>query len=94
MPQPAAKTSRIEARIARDALATIRRGAEISGRSLSDFVGQAAEEAALRAIEQAQILRLVAHDQARFAKAIAAPPKPATGLRRAAARHKRLIAAG
>ena len=38
------RTSRIEARIAPEALAVVRRAAEIQGRSLSDFMVAAALE--------------------------------------------------
>ena len=40
------RTARIEARIAPEALAVVRRAAEIQGRSISDFVVAAAQEGA------------------------------------------------
>jgi uncharacterized protein (DUF1778 family) len=40
------RTARPEARIAPEALAVVRRAAEIQGRSISDFVVAAAQEAA------------------------------------------------
>ena len=49
------RTTRIEARISPDALAVVKRAAEIEGRSLSDFVVAAAREAANRTIEETQI---------------------------------------
>ena len=51
MPQKPARTSRIEARIAPDALKVVKRAAEIQGRSVSDFVVAAAQEVATRTIE-------------------------------------------
>jgi uncharacterized protein (DUF1778 family) len=51
MPQEPARTARIEARIAPDALALVKHAAEMQGRSVSDFVVSAAQEAAHRAIE-------------------------------------------
>jgi uncharacterized protein (DUF1778 family) len=53
MPQKPAHTSRIEARIAPDALKVVKRAAEIQGRSVSDFVVAAAQEVATRTIEDA-----------------------------------------
>ena len=50
MPQEPARTARLEARIAPDALAAVKRAAEIQGRSVSDFVVVAAQEAAHRTI--------------------------------------------
>jgi uncharacterized protein (DUF1778 family) len=52
MPQAPVRTARIEARIAPDALAIVKRAAEIQGRSVSDFVVAAAQEAAQRTIEK------------------------------------------
>jgi uncharacterized protein (DUF1778 family) len=93
MPQKATRTARIEARIAPDALAAVKRAAEIQGRSVSDFVVAAAREAAHRTIEETQIIRLSIEDQRALAEAIRNPPKPNEALRRAAKAHRRLILA-
>ncbi len=60
------RTSRIEARITPDALALVRRAAELQGCSLSDFLVSAAKIAAHKTIEAANIIRLSADDQIRF----------------------------
>ena len=44
MPKGTSRTARIEARIAPEALAIVKRAAEIQGRSVSDFVVAAAQE--------------------------------------------------
>jgi uncharacterized protein (DUF1778 family) len=85
------RTARIEARITPDALAVVRRAAEIQGRSISDFVVAAAQDAAERAIEQTQIIRLSVEDQLAFADAIINPPSPSPALLQAAQAHLRLI---
>ncbi len=85
------RTSRIEARIAPDALAVVRRAAEIQGRSLSDFLVAAALEDAHRTIEQAEIIRLSVDDQRRFAEALLNPPPLAPAMKRALQAHKRLV---
>ncbi|SRR5258708_6916318 len=46
------RTARIEVRIALEALAVVKRAAEIQGRSVSDFVVAAAQEAAHWTIEK------------------------------------------
>lgn len=92
MPQSTTRTTRLEARISPEALAIVRRAAEIQGRSLSDFVVSAAQEAAQRAIEEAQVLRLAVEDQQALAAALLNPPEPNEALRQAAAAHRRLIA--
>jgi len=91
MPQEPTRTARIEARIALDALATVKRAAEIQGRSVSDFVVAAAQEAANRTIEETQIIRLSVEDQRAFAEAILNPPEATPALRRAFRRHRELI---
>ncbi len=93
MPQEPTRTARIEARIAPDALMIVKRAAEIQGRSISDFVVAAAQEAASRTIEEAQIIRLSVEDQRAFAEAILNPPPPSAALLRAAEAHRRLIKA-
>jgi len=91
MSQTPVRTARIEARIAPDALAIVKRAAEIQGRSVSDFVVAAAQEAAERTIEKTEIIRLSVEGQRAFAEAILNPPPPPTGLRKAAKAHRRLI---
>lgn len=85
------RTARLEARITPDALAVVRRAAELQGRSVSDFVVAAAQEAATRTIEEAQIVRLSVEDQRAFADAIINPPPPSPALIRAAEAHRTLI---
>jgi len=91
MPQAPVRTARIEARIAADALAIVKRAAEIQGRSVSDFVVAAAQEAAQRTIEKTEIIRLSVEGQRAFAEAILNPPEPSAGLKKAAEAHRRLI---
>ena len=91
MPQEPTRTARIEARIAPDALAIVKRAAEIQGRSVSDFVVAAAQDAAERTIEQAHVIRLSVEDQLTFAEAMLNPPNPSPALRRAFRRHRRLL---
>lgn len=85
------RTARVEARIAPDVLAVVRRAAEIQGRSISDFLVDAAKEAAYRAIEESQIIRLSVDDQQRFADLLLNPPPPVAAMDRAFKAHARLI---
>ena len=91
MSQESARTARIEARIAPETLAIVKRAAEIQGRSVSDFVVSAAQQAAYRTIEETQIIRLSVEDQRAFAEAILDPPEATPALKRAAARYRRLV---
>lgn len=85
------RTARIEARIAPEALAIVRRAAEIQGRSLSDFVVAAAQDAAHKAVAEAEVIRLSREAQEAFAAMLLDPPLPAASLLRALKRHQRLI---
>jgi uncharacterized protein (DUF1778 family) len=93
MPQQQARTARIEARISPDGLKIVKRAAEIQGRSLSDFVVAAAQEAANRTIEEAEIIRLAVEDQRIFAEAILNPPPLVPAMERAIERYRRVVKA-
>ncbi len=84
-------TARLEARLPPEVMARLKRAAEIQGRTLTDFVVAAADEAACRTIEQTEIIRLSAEDQRQIAEAILNPPEPAPALRRAAKRYRELF---
>ena len=86
------RTSRIEARIAPGALAIVRRAAEIQGRSVSDFVVAAAQEAAQRTVAEVEVIRLSREAQKHFANLLLNPPKPKAALKRAFKRRRALIA--
>ena len=75
-PQGQNRTARLEARIAPEALAVVRRAAEIHGRSVTDFVVAAAQEAANRATEETEIIRLSLHGQRRLAALLLNPHQP------------------
>jgi uncharacterized protein (DUF1778 family) len=81
------QTSRLEARLPASVYATLKRAAQLRGRSLTDFVVSAAHDAAQRAIEEDSLLRLSAEDQRRFAEALINPPKPKAALKQAKRLH-------
>jgi uncharacterized protein (DUF1778 family) len=85
------RTARIEARIAPEALAVVKRAAEIQGRSLSDFMVAAAQEAAHRTIEETSLIRLTAREQRRFVELLLHPPELAPAMQRAKRAHAELI---
>ena len=69
----------------------LKRAAQIQGRTLTDFVVTAAQEAARHTIEDAEIIRLSAEGQRRFAEALLNPPEPNAALKRAFEHHRRLV---
>ena len=84
-------TARLEARLPNEVLVRLKRAAEIQGRTLTDFVVAAADEAACRAIEQTEIIRLSAEDQRQIAEAILNPPAPNAALKKAARLHRKFF---
>lgn len=85
------RTARVEARIAPEALAVVRRAAEIQGRSISDFLVAAALKDAHQTIEDTQIIRLSVQDQHRFAEMLLTPPPLAPAMKRALKARRQLI---
>jgi uncharacterized protein (DUF1778 family) len=76
-------STRLEARLSPQALALVKRAAEIEGRSVRDFVVTAARQAAQRTIAETQVLDLALADRRALAEALANPPKPARAAARA-----------
>lgn len=87
----AISTARLEARISTELHATLKRAAELQGRTMTDFVVSAVQDAAQHAIEQAGVIRMSVADQECFAQALLSPPKPVPALKRAFARRKKLL---
>lgn len=85
--------ARLEARLPGDVYALLKRAAEIQGRTLTDFVVSAAREAAHKAVEETDIVRLSVEDQRVIADAILNPPPPVPALKRAFERRRKLLGA-
>ena len=91
MKQEALPTAKLEVRLPQEVMARLKRAAEIQGRTLTDFVVAAADEAACRAIQDAEIIRLSIEGQRQIAAAILNPPAPTPALKRAAKRYRGLF---
>ena len=87
----AISTARLEARISTDLHLMLKRAAELQGRTMTDFVVAAVQEAAQRAIEKAGVIRLSLADQECFAQALLSPSKPNPALKRAIKRRRKLL---
>jgi len=85
------RTARIEARIAPETLALVRRAAELQGRSVSDFIVAAARDAANKTMEETNIIRLSYEDQLRFVEALLNPPSPSPALLKAFQKNNELF---
>ena len=84
-------TARLEARISADLHALLKRAAEVQGRTVTDFVVSAVQDAAYRAIEQVEVMNLSRRDQESFAQALMAPPAESAAMKRAFARRRKLL---
>ncbi len=89
MPKSAA-TARLEARLPPELHALLKRAAEIEGRTLTDFVVSAAQEAARKTVEESGIIKLSVEDQERFAESLIGPAPLTPALERAILHHRRL----
>jgi uncharacterized protein (DUF1778 family) len=85
-----AKTSRFEARLSEDVKALLQQAADLRGETLTDLVLSASREKAAETLQEAQLVRLAAEDQKRFAEALLHPPEPSRQLRDAAERYRRM----
>jgi len=85
--------ARLEARISHELHSTVKRAAELQGRTVTDFVVHALQMAAAEAIERVDNLRLAITDQEAFAEALIAPPKPNAAMKRAFSRARKLLTA-
>ncbi len=92
MAHPAVKNSdieRFEARISADKKGLLKNAAELSGRTLTDFVINSAYEAAVRVIQEYQQLHLSVKDRDIFIQALLNPPSPSDKLLKAAKKYKK-----
>jgi uncharacterized protein (DUF1778 family) len=91
MSQNSNRTARVEAWISPDALAVVERAAEIQGRSVSEFIVDAAQQVAQQTIEETAIIRLSVEDQRQIMESLLNPPEPNEALRRAFAARRMLF---
>jgi uncharacterized protein (DUF1778 family) len=85
------RSARIEARLSSDAKVVIQRAADISGRSISDFVVSSALEAARETIREHEVIVLSARDSITFVEALLDPKGPNEALLAAARRHREVF---
>lgn len=79
----ALRTERTEARLLPEQKKRIERAASLKGMSMSDFIVQHADEAAIRTIEQHSSWTLDDQDRDFFVQTLLNPPRPGKRLRAA-----------
>jgi uncharacterized protein (DUF1778 family) len=85
------KPARFGARITPEQKLLFERAAALTGRSLSDFVIGAAQEAATRTIEEIEVMALSPRDSKILVEALLNPPEPSPALRAAAREYKKTM---
>lgn len=87
----ALRTQRTEARLLPDQKKRIEQAACIKGISLSDFMVQSADEAAIRTIQQHESWTLETQDRDSFVQALLHPAGPSARLKAAAKRYRQRV---
>jgi len=83
------KTARLEARLSDEQKALFQHAADLTGRSLTEFVVSSAQEIAARTVRDHEVLTLSGRDRLVFVNALLKPAAPNKRLREAAKRYKR-----
>ena len=82
------RNARLEARVSGDQKDLFQRAATLSGRTLSEFVVDSAQEAATKVIQESEIIRLSREEQIAFVSVLLSPPEPGARLRQAVAAYR------
>ena len=86
----ALRTERTEARLLPEQKERIERAASLKGLSLSDFIVQNADEAAIRTIQMHTSWTLEDRDRDVFVQALLNPPAPSARMKAAVKRYRKL----
>ena len=86
--QIAAKTARLEARLTDEQKALFQHAADLTGRSLTEFVVSSAQEVATRTVREHDVLTLSGRDRRFFVEALLKPNPHNKRLKQAARRYK------
>ena len=87
----ALRTERTEARLLPEQKKRIERAARLKGLSLSDFIVQHADEAAIKTIQQHTSWTLEDRDRDIFVQALLNPPEPSDYMKAAVIRYRKRL---
>ncbi|MEQ1913417.1 MAG: DUF1778 domain-containing protein [Vicinamibacterales bacterium] len=87
MASTVATSERLEARITAEQKALFREAATVAGVTLTDFVISSVQQAALRTLEERNLVHLTRNDRRAFVQAMLSPARPPARLRAAWRRH-------
>ena len=88
--QVTSKTARLEARLTDEQKALLQHAADLTGRSLTEFVLSSAQEMAARTVREHEVLTLSGRDRQVFVDALLRPAPPSKRLKKAARRYKNM----
>jgi uncharacterized protein (DUF1778 family) len=91
MPASATKAERFEIRMSTADKNLIAEAARLRGMTPTEFVLKATLKASKRTVERVKVLKFSRRDQVRLLEALMNPPEPNERLKKAAARHARLV---
>ncbi len=83
------KAVRLEARLSRVQKDLLQHAADLLGRSLTDFILTASQEAANKVIREHDIITLTVQESENFIQTLLNPPEPNAALKKAAKRYKK-----
>jgi uncharacterized protein (DUF1778 family) len=81
--QAVPRNARLEARVPSEQKDFFQRAAALTGRTLSEFVIDTAQEAAAKIVREHEIIRLSREEQIAFVSAVLAPVEPGARLKKA-----------
>jgi len=84
------KTARLEARLTDEQKALLQHAADLTGRSLTEFVVSSAQEVAARTVREHDVLTLSGRDRKVFVKALLKPTSSNKRLKKAARRYRKM----
>ncbi|HEV2991383.1 MAG TPA: DUF1778 domain-containing protein [Candidatus Angelobacter sp.] len=84
-------TERLEARVSAEQKQLFRQAAALRGVSLTDFIIESMREAAVKTVEEHDVMRLTAAERKIFIEALMNPPAPNDALRSATKRYYKMV---
>lgn len=84
---PRSSTQRLEARVSAEQKSFFQRAATLRGVSLTDFMIESIQQAAAKAVEEHDVMKLTAAERQIFIEVLLNPPEPPEALRSATKRY-------
>jgi uncharacterized protein (DUF1778 family) len=86
-----ARSSRLEARISFEQKSLFQKAADLSGRTLTDFLITTLQDKSMRIVQEHETLVLTGEDREKFIKTLLNPPAPNSKLIKAFTRHQKEV---